>query len=169
MFANRLLTATNAATNACATVSTKNSTRNYPTSFQHYPLLINTPPLHPPLTLNIGIQGYNQALCECDQYNFKQSSLCESCCPECWQELLILLVLFLNICIFLIIWAASFFSFLFSFSFNIPQDTFWQSDRSRVQNNFCHLCNTTCKINCNLHTSRMQMYWEEIWHQSSQK
>ena len=86
------------------------------------------------------------------KYNFKQSPLCESCQgPEWWQGLLISLVLFLNIYIFLIIWAASFFlscfSFPFSFSFSIPRDTFWQSDRSREQNNFCHLCNTTCKIN----------------------
>ena len=86
------------------------------------------------------------------QYNFKQSPLCESCQgPEWWQGLLISLVLLLNIYIFLIIWAASFFlscfSFLFSFSFSIPRDTFWQSDRSREQNNFCHLCNTTRKIN----------------------
>ena len=83
------------------------------------------------------------------QYNFKQSPLCESCQgPEWWQELLVSLVLLLNI-YFLIIWAASFFLSFFSFlfSFNIPQDTFWQSDRSRVQNNFCHLCYTTCKIN----------------------
>ena len=82
------------------------------------------------------------------QYNFKQSPLCESCQgPEWWQELLVSLVLLLNI-YFLIIWAASFFLFFsFLFSFNIPRDTFWQSDRSRLQNNFCHLCNTTCKIN----------------------
>ena len=85
------------------------------------------------------------------QYNFKQSPLCESCQgPEWWQELLVSLVLLLNI-YFLIIWAASFFlsffSFLFFFFFWWPQDTFWQSDRSRVQNNFCHLCSTTCKIN----------------------
>ena len=83
------------------------------------------------------------------QYNFKQSPLCESCQgPEWWQELLVSLVLRLNI-YFLIIWAPSFFLSFFSFlfSFNIPQDTSWQSDRSRVQNNFCHLCNTTCKIN----------------------
>ena len=84
------------------------------------------------------------------KYNFKQSPLCESCQgPEWWQGLLISLVLLLNIYIFLIIWAASFFLSFFSFlfSFNIPQYTFWQSERSRVQNNFCHLCNTTCKIN----------------------
>ena len=77
--------------------------------------------------------------------------LCESSWPECWQELLILLVLFLNIYFFnnMSRFFLSFFLFFlpFSFSFNIPQDTFWQSDRSRVQSNFGHLCNTTCKIN----------------------
>ena len=123
------------------------------------PLLINPPPLHPPRNPEYWYSRLQPgSMCWMRpfelyflhvQYNFKQLPLCESCCPECWQELLISLVLFLNI-FFWIIWAASFFlSFFlfFSFSFSIPQDTFWQSDRSRVQNNFCHLCNTTCKIN----------------------
>ena len=89
MFANRLLTAavnvTTPSTSALAwpgstlivrvswrSVQTrvrlywpKNRTRNYPASFQHYPLLIN-----PPRNPNIGIQGYNQAQCECDHLNF---------------------------------------------------------------------------------------------------
>ena len=52
-------------TNACATVSTKNRTRNYPPSFQHHPLLISHRE-----TLNIGIQGYNEVQCECDHLNF---------------------------------------------------------------------------------------------------
>ena len=133
MFANRLLTAAvnvttpstralawsgtlmvrvcTERTNACATVfiSSKNRTRNYPTSFQHYPILINPPPLHPPRNPEYwysSLQPGSMWMRPFElyflhvQYNFKQLPLCESCCPECWQELLISLVLFLNIYIF---------------------------------------------------------------------
>ena len=95
--------------NAFATVSTKNRTRNYPTSFQHHPLLINPPPLHPPRNPeywysrlqpgSMWMRPFELYFLHV-QYNFKQLPLCESCCPECWQELLISLVLFLNIYIF---------------------------------------------------------------------
>ena len=74
-------------TNACATVSTKNRTRNYPTSFQHQPLLINPPPLHPPRNpeywysrLQPGsIMRPFELYFLHVQYNFKQLPLCESC------------------------------------------------------------------------------------------
>ena len=96
-------------TNACATVSTKNRTRNYPTSFQHQPLLINPPPLHPPGNPEYWYSRLQQGSMWMRpfelyflhvRYNFKQFPLCKSCCPECWQELLISLVLFLNIHVF---------------------------------------------------------------------
>ena len=90
------------------------------------PLLINPPPLHPPRNPeywysrlqpgSMWMRPFELYFLQV-RYNFKQLPLCESCCPECWQELLILLVLFFNI-FFKIIWAASFFlSFLSSFFF----------------------------------------------------
>ena len=112
-------------TNACATVSTKNRTRNYPTSFQHYVLLINPPPLHPPRNPEYWYSRLQPgSMCWMRpfelyflhvQYNFKQLPLCESCCPECWQELLISLVLFLNI--FFNNMRRFFLSFILSFLF----------------------------------------------------
>ena len=80
-------------TNACATVfiSSKNRTRNYPTSFQHYPLLINPPPLHPPRNPEYwysSLQPGSMWMRPLElyflhvQYNFKQLPLCKSCFPD---------------------------------------------------------------------------------------
>ena len=150
MFANRLLTAA-VNTNACATVSPKNRTRNHPTSFQHQPT--NKPTEKPwILVFNAKIRLYVNATIWfqtiASMWELSGSWMMTGTFnfPSFALEIY-----------FLIIWAASFFlsfslSFflfflLFSLSLDIPQDTFWQSGRSRVQNNFCHLCNTTCKIN----------------------
>ena len=96
-----------------------------PYKLQHYPILINPPPLHPlrnPEYWYSSLQPGSMWMRPLElyflhvQYNFKQLPLCESCCPECWQELLISLVLFLNI-FFWIIWAASSFLSFFLFFF----------------------------------------------------
>ena len=112
-------------TNACATVSTKKSYSELPYKLPTLPLLINPPPLHPPRNPeywysrlqpgSMWMRPFELYFLHV-QYNFKQLPLCESCCPECWQELLISLVLFLNI-FFWIVWAASSFLSFFSFFF----------------------------------------------------